>query len=1083
MSEGKRAATGKDRRGPLGDYVLAGGVALAVVLYVFRSSIERQLGGLHGPGSPSYSYGDLHGAKARAAAEEWRTAQGVLHDFQPVKAATLIHQRSAVALALIAVLAVVLWVGVSRLAHSRLPKLLVALFALSASVVVAVDLSIAVHLDDPAAVSDPRLPWLPWLPFVCLAVLVPFAWRPFLKGARRRVATYRASPASGRLALGVSIGFFVLFNIGDIGAQIEDLLRRDLTSGHGRSEAARLAVLVGTLVVFNVVLKALGDLDEPPGADPNPGKLLLWGAGLTVAGAVLMVVADTQSALLVLGVVMGVIGGFSRVAGRAVLPKSARRTARGAAGLLLLSVPLLVLGWRFDAGAHRWLVVLAAGPVLLGAGLLYAYIARVAVDQPASGEPVGDADGTGALVVSWLFVVAGLLVISFRVLGGVLATTGSNPPVFLLAFQALLFIGGVLGLWHISASAGSTWVPALAATGAPRSGPTEDRKPRIPPMVPIGAVAPLASVIALLSLTVWPDAATSVGRAVRPIGLTVLSLASVAAIAGVIRRFTRSTDQPAIFRALGFHRTPVIGLLVTWLLLVNVAGVPLENAAATSHSVRLLAVAPHAAPAAACPRSGALDAIVKGGGEHAAMAGELCRWIDDVIRFEPSRQVLPLVLVTASGGGVRAAAWTDRVLDCMLFAGPVESCPKSSDPRADPRTLERADRWPFVFAAGGASGGSVGVATAAAAWLAPSARVESGPAVGWARTVAEPDHVAPVFGQMLAAEMGLAAVGVVPEHDRAETLIDDWASSFGQVDEGRCPAAAGIAIRDLGFLQASTACAQSTPLMLFNGTVVRSGSRFDISPLTADDAGHDRSLGLRDVLCPGEDIPFFDAAFLSSRFPLVTPSGRIGYERPPGCRPRHGSPVDVVDGGYHENSGTAQVAELWVELQPLIDLYNGRRAAAMPEIRPVLLQIENGEIGKPIPQCPPTNPPVGPGPPSVKTSPTPVVGGDRSVRFGEPLRVLWAGIFGKFVAPHDESDSKDALIDAMCARGIPVLTMGLYGHPGRALPLGWSLTGDVLDDMEHVFALEPNACRARAFVDYFKATRATPVRPVACNPG
>jgi hypothetical protein len=56
----------------------------------------------------------------------------------------------------------------------------------------------------------------------------------------------------------------------------------------------------------------------------------------------------------------------------------------------------------------------------------------------------------------------------------------------------------------------------------------------------------------------------------------------------------------------------------------------------------------------------------------------------------------------------------------------------------------------------------------------------------------------------------------------------------------------------------------------------------------------------------------------------------------------------------------------------------------------------------------------------------------------------------------------------MCDAGVPVFTLPLFAHPGRSLPLGWSLTAELLADMGDVFALGPNLDRARAFSCLFE---------------
>ncbi len=1199
-----------ERREERSDYIFVAAAALAAVLLVFRRSIDQQLGRLHAPGLRSYSFSDLHGPRADAAASAWREGQAALHVFEPVDARALILQRSGVALALIIVTTVFLAKLLPRLTPSRIPRVLVAAFAVVSGVALLVDISLADHLDKPSNVYDSWFVWLRWLPPLFLVLLVPLAIRPAWKGLRRRGAIYRASPASGRLALGAAIVFVVLFNLGDIGAQLADLLRRDLTSGHWHQELLRLTILSGALALYALVLKKLGDLHVPKGSEPKPWKMIVCGVVLALVGG-LVLLAGGQSTLVVLGgivLAIGLLSWWSKE--RRVLGRRSQLRMRLAGALLLAGASMFGLGFSLGDDIHEGLLVAgvlaafagfelllaqasygmrpgnetepvrpeaAAAIVLLGLGVIVAFpadtfawavhiglavstlglalhlrtrrsfqpewpgldllgvvpvgvgIASVHVwamgpkafpwlehlppgmtehwlsgvvlvllgllvlrinrgqhvplpwldgrltddapDPDGDAAPATDADGTGVLVLALVLPIAGLLIVSVRILGSVLAT-GGNPPAYLLAFQAVLVAGAVVGSQYINTSAAPPEETKEAAATR--------RRQAMVILVPVALAAPVLA--AFYWVQAWDSVPIAVGRFLRPLSLLILALVGVAAAGGHVRGVFKASDHPAIFRHLGFRRTPVNGLLVLWVTLVMVVASPLEPTAATPHAVRTVPVALTSLSPKPCADKHAILTVIEK--RESPVASALCRWIEGVLALQNSPPTLPLVLVTASGGGVRAAAWTTRVLDCLLFTAP------TGDTGCPSRTL--VDRWPYVFAAGGASGGSVGVATAAAQWLSPivppPTKPGKTPAAGWARSVAQPDHVAPVSSQMLITEFGLAPLGIVPGHDRAETLIDSWTEPFGPVRSDRCPALAGRDIKHLGFLQVSAACPENAPLMLFNGTIVRTGGRFDISPLDIPDAG--ASLGLRDLLCVGDDGPvrdvrFFDAAFLSARFPLVTPSGRLGYGGSDSCDANHPSPVDVVDGGYHENSGTVQIAELWQELRPMVMDLNGKRErTGLPEIRPILIQIENGEISYPS-GCIPE---VAPGGSWVeeldefKAKPTPVDDADRSIRLGEPLRVAWAGFLAK-VRGRNEEHYKHQLIQNMCRERVPVLTMGLYEHPGREMPLGWSMTDDVLDDLQDVFGLRPNLCRAEAFAAYFTAPSGSTIGPLHCSPG
>src|SRR5207247_11096321 len=91
---------------------------------------------------------------------------------------------------------------------------------------------------------------------------------------------------------------------------------------------------------------------------------------------------------------------------------------------------------------------------------------------------------------------------------------------------------------------------------------------------------------------------------------------------------------------------------------------------------------------------------------------------------------------------------------------------------------------------------------------------------------------------------------------------------------------------------------------------------------------------------------------------LVSPTGRLPScrapdGRKPRCPPRRevvrGRVLNIVDGGYAENTGTAQVAELMPQLERLVAAYNGATRPAAPstpppaQVRLVLVEVENRE--------------------------------------------------------------------------------------------------------------------------------------------
>jgi hypothetical protein len=270
---------------------------------------------------------------------------------------------------------------------------------------------------------------------------------------------------------------------------------------------------------------------------------------------------------------------------------------------------------------------------------------------------------------------------------------------------------------------------------------------------------------------------------------------------------------------------------------------------------------------------------------------------------------LPVVLVAAEGGGVRAAYWTATALGRLQ------------------------DRHPafarHVFAISGVSGGSLGAAVFVALVHddvpGPACRkyalerrhsVEGiGSAEACAQEVLRQDLLAPALGKLLAPDFLQWFLPVpVPAFDRALAIEDSWSAAYAQVTE-----------KDTlngGFLEASRCtkpeCADegtiAHPALLLNGTHVHTGQRLLRAPFSwpiafADDPTQEQMPQVTDLTeLLQSDVRLATAAHDSARFAYVSPAGRLLSAA--GRDFGH-----VVDGGYFENSGAATLKDVALVLQ------------------------------------------------------------------------------------------------------------------------------------------------------------------------
>lgn len=253
-----------------------------------------------------------------------------------------------------------------------------------------------------------------------------------------------------------------------------------------------------------------------------------------------------------------------------------------------------------------------------------------------------------------------------------------------------------------------------------------------------------------------------------------------------------------------------------------------------------------------------------------SMDGVYQAWADRGI----GRERPYLTVVAASGGGIRAAFWTARVLEGL-----------GADPRFGTEFLRSIRLISSV------SGGSVGSlyfldrmqadddpAPNALATATEAAGANSLRAMAWGLTY--PDLMRPLGGSRLVGDM-----------DRAWALEQAWRRHLWHPERRLSELHAGVAEARL-------------PLTIFNATVVEDGSRFLFSPVTLPPLLQSTGFFGR---FPEWDLPAVTAARLSATFPYITPIARPargqGDERPV---------PHLADGGYYDNSGLMTAVE-WVD--------------------------------------------------------------------------------------------------------------------------------------------------------------------------
>lgn len=341
---------------------------------------------------------------------------------------------------------------------------------------------------------------------------------------------------------------------------------------------------------------------------------------------------------------------------------------------------------------------------------------------------------------------------------------------------------------------------------------------------------------------------------------------------------------------------------------------------------------------------------------------------------------MPVVLVAAEGGGIRAAYFTAMVLATLQ-----DRCPALAGQ---------------VFAISGVSGGSVGAAIFTGLvqqlQLPLPSQVGCGASAPGTTPLAEQvdqilrtDFLAPTVVTMLFPDALQRLLPVpVDSWDRALTLERTLERSFQAVTKS-------------DFMERSLyrywRPEGAAPLLLLNTTLVSTGERVVASPMVLmNERFHD----LRALVdhAPSLDLRISTAAVLSARFPGVTPAAYLAGE--PKLR--------LVDGGYFENSGAATLGEVLATLR-----FHARTLGK--DISPVVIRIANAP---PVQQ--PPDPPTGLG---ELLSPIRTMVNTRAARGELAARALKAQVTGQ----QDEHE---------CAEFIEFEIQA----GGAQLPLGWHLS-------------------------------------------
>ena len=550
----------------------------------------------------------------------------------------------------------------------------------------------------------------------------------------------------------------------------------------------------------------------------------------------------------------------------------------------------------------------------------------------------------------------------------------------------------------------------------------------------------------------WPER-------VGAIGVVLLFLVGVSAFTGllVVASEWASTryKPPSLFRVLGLRRWPVFTLLLIWL----VAAARFDTG--VHWDIRLLDDTP--APGARLTLAQAWESWRDAQPKPTAAAGG-------------ERPAVPLVVVAASGGGIRAATWTALAMRCLFEGQPAVG---HDGTPTDCATGDASARTGSVLLASGISGSSLGLAAFAA-----HLNVKDDTTADWVDRL-RGDYVSSQLAWQLLVEVPRSLLHFRAQ-DRAEVMERTWEQGWDSVkaSAGGNPLAQGLLATQLAAGRAGR-----VPLLLLNGDSVYDGcwlltSALDegvrtfpnpsdaankplerpvdchnLDPYTANRRTREKPpvqftaggslpgvVDVADFLCTKDgrahqDVRLSTAALLSARFPEVSPAGRLQF-----CdQRRDGSPARnkfVLDGGIIEGSASEAALAAWEQLRPRIEAHN--TAGSAPCVVPFFVQLDNDYLVS-------TNE-TAPRPPNQLLAPLQAQLAAGTGSRAQRVRLATALAFSGAMVGSVEVKGPDGLpLTSRYERLVPL------GHPGPQASLGWALSTQTQQDLENQLHQENRA--------------------------
>jgi hypothetical protein len=304
--------------------------------------------------------------------------------------------------------------------------------------------------------------------------------------------------------------------------------------------------------------------------------------------------------------------------------------------------------------------------------------------------------------------------------------------------------------------------------------------------------------------------------------------------------------------------------------------------------------------------------------KRATIEDHFHKWVEYHQPQDSAQLAIPLVIIAAEGGGIRALNWTASVLQRLE-----EHIPGFTQ---------------YIFAISGVSGGGVGSAFYLSYYrdrLIHNGGNNNNLSDSLLTALISADYLSSVTAGVLFPD-NLQRILPIRWNglNRTRRLEDAWHEKYYSVTN--------LGTWDSTYLslwKLHDSLRYRMPALFLNGTLAETGQKAIVSNLAWQKSSDDTLHHFRDIidveqeLGSTRDLPFKTATSLCARFPGLTTGGLLVDSS--GLKVGH-----IVDGGYAENTGLETAVAVYTTLYRLIKSNND---TARVDIKPYVLFIKNSK--------------------------------------------------------------------------------------------------------------------------------------------